>query len=189
MMFSRNRDEELELAKEKAKQDMESERLRLERERQQLDLERERLEKLRSELDAREDQLEKLEDELEDLEEELDDQEEELEGAESVREIFDVVSERMPTLMRGIEDALTTPEAVEKKAKSLAMYYKTLVEAGMDKGMAESLVMIQASEMNRMVGGYRAHHVRPHPPVPPVQPVPPVPPHHPNVERHPKIDD
>ena len=175
-MFSRNRDEELEQVKEKARQETEIERQRVEMERQKLEMERQKLEQLRQELDQRENKLEKLEDRLEDLEDELDDQEEEVEDAESVRDLLDVVSEKIPTLMRGIDDALITPEVMKKKAESLAMYYKTLVDAGMDKGIAESMAMVQASEMNRMVHGYRAHHVRPRHPTRPTSPTPPTPP-------------
>lgn len=174
-MFSRNRDEELDQVKEKARQEMEMERQKVEMERQKLEMERQKLEQLREELEQREDKLEELEDQLEDLEDDLEDQEEELEDAESVRDLLDVVSEKIPTLMRGIDDALITPEVMKKKAESLAIYYKTLVDAGMDKSAAESMAMVQASEMNRMVQGYRTHHVRPrrHRPHTPTPPTPP----------------
>lgn len=180
-MFSRNREEEIEQVKEKARQEMEAERLRIERERQKLEIEREKLERLKQELEQREDKLEELEDHLEDLEDEIEDHEDELEeveDAESLKDLLDVVGEKIPTLMRGIDDALITPEVMKKKAESIAIYYKTLVEAGMDKDTAEQMAMIQSSEMNRMVHGYRAHHVRPrhHRPHPPTSPTPPTPP-------------
>lgn len=172
-MFSRNRDEELERAKEKAQDELENDRSRVVREREQLRQEREQLEKLRDEMDAREEKLEEMEDQLEDLEDELDDHEEELEDAESVRELLDVVSERIPTLMRGINDAMYTPEAMENMAKSLSTYYRTLVDAGMDQDLASRLTTIQASEMNRMVTGHGLRHIRsasPPPPKPPIGP-------------------
>ena len=168
-MFSRNRDAELERAKDKAQQEVENDRSKLERERQQLQKEREQLEKLRDEMDAREERLE----ELEDLEDELDDHEEELEDAESVREILDVVSERIPNLMRGINDALATPEAMENMAKSLAVYHRTLIDAGMDQDLASRLTTIQASAMNHMVAGHGLRHIRPASPTPPTPPVGP----------------
>jgi len=173
MMFSRNRDAELERAKDKAQQEVENDRSKLERERQQLQKEREQLEKLRDEMDAREEKLEELEDQLEDLEDELDDHEEELEDAESVREILDVVSERIPNLMRGINDALATPEAMENMAKSLAVYHRTLIDAGMDQDLASRLTTIQASAMNHMVAGHGLRHIRPASPTPPKPPVGP----------------
>ncbi len=177
-MFSRNKNDELEQAKVKAQQEIERDRSRLEQERKQLEQEREALEKARAELEAREEKLEDLEDELQDLEDELEDQEDELEDAKSVREILDVVSERMPTLVKGINEAMYTPETMENMAKSLATYYRTLVDAGMDREMADRLTTIQASSMNHLV----THNVRhsrpviaPRPPTPPRAPTPPRP--------------
>jgi len=162
-MFSRNKDDTLDRVKEKAQQDVENERQKLEAERQRLEEERAKLEKLRDELDAREDELENLEDQLEDLEDELEGHEDEIEDAESVKDILNVMTEGIPNLVRGISDAVYTPEAMEASAKSLATYYKTLIDAGMEKSMAENLTMVQATQMNKLVAGRGVRHLRPHP--------------------------
>jgi len=166
-MFTRKEEDPLKRVKETAQQGLEGERERLERERERLAAERADLETLRAELEAKEEHLEDLEDQLEDLEDELDDHEEELEDAESVRELLEVMSEGIPSLMRGINDAMYTPEAMKRVATAISTYYKTLVDAGMDKELAERLTTIQASQMNRMVTGHTLRPGHPTPPPPP----------------------
>jgi predicted nuclease with TOPRIM domain len=176
MMFADHREDELEKAKETACQELEGDRKLLQEKRAHLEQERERLEKLRADFEAREEQLEQLEDELEDLEDELDDAEDEVQDAESIRELLDVVSEGIPALMRGISDTMYTPEAMEASAKALSAYYRTLLDAGMDKELASELTKVQASQMNRMVVAGRGLRgigwARPAPPVPPERPAP-----------------
>jgi len=166
-MFSRKEEDPLKRVKETAQQGLEDERERLERERELLATERAQLEKLRAELEAKEEHLEELEDQLEDLEDELDDHEEELEDAESVRELLEIMSEGIPSLMRGINDAMYTPEAMKRVATAISTYYQTLIDAGMDKEMAERLTTVQASQMSRMVSGHTIRPGRPAPPPPP----------------------
>lgn len=174
-MLANHREDELEKAKETAHQNLESDRKRLQDKRAHLEQEREKLEKLRADFEAREEQLEDLEDELEDLEDELDDVEDEVQDAESIRELLDVVSEGIPALMRGISDAMYTPEAMEASAKALSAYYRTLIDAGMDKELASELTKVQAAQMNRVVAGRGLRNIglaRPEPPAPPERPAP-----------------
>ncbi len=113
---------------------IERERERVERERERLEQERERLEELRERLEERQSELEELEKEIEDLEEELD-------SAGDVKEVLDVVSERIPNLMRGIQETIYSPEQIKKAAEGIALFYKTLVDAGMDQEVASTMTI------------------------------------------------
>jgi len=142
--------ERAELKKERER--LERERERLEREREQLEKyqehqeeelerEQERLEKLEEELEAREEKLDEREDDLEDLEEL------EVEGVEGVREVLDVVSERIPNLMRGIQETVYSSENLEKMAGAIASFYKKLIDAGIDEDQAAHMTNMQLSFM------------------------------------------
>ncbi len=66
--------------------------------------------------------------------------------AEELREVLDVVSERIPGLLRGLRDVLYSKEAAEGMADSVATFYKKLVEAGIPK--EEALKMAQGYMIN-----------------------------------------
>jgi len=140
-MFERRkeREEDLGRVRDDARHDIERERERLEREREALEAERKRLEELQEELEARQEQLEDVEDRLEDLQDELDAHEEDLEDAESVKELLDVVSQGIPGVVRGIQEAVYSPEQSKQMALSIAEFYKTLVDAGIPDHQAQGL--------------------------------------------------
>ncbi len=121
---------------------MEQERERLELERERLERERERLERLEEELEAREEEIEEAAEELESLSDDF-----EIEGAEEVREVLDAFSERIPNLMRGIQETVFSAEQTKKVAESIATFYRTLVDAGLDESHANSLTMIHMSHL------------------------------------------
>ncbi|MBC7093712.1 hypothetical protein H5T53_06895 [Candidatus Bipolaricaulota bacterium] len=52
---------------------------------------------------------------------------------EELRQVLDVVAERVPGLVRGLRDVLYSKEAAENMADAVATFYKKLVEAGMPK--------------------------------------------------------
>lgn len=171
-MFDRKKGENLERLREESRLELELERERLTHERESLKKEKEQLERLRGELEAREDQLEKLEDKLEDLEETLEEQEEELEDAESVREMLDIVSDRIPTLITGIQEAVYSPEQSRQMAQSVAEFHKTLVDSGMPERDASALTIshmqnLQHTMLQRTARvRYRDLMKPPEPPVP-----------------------
>lgn len=156
---------------------LEKERERLEHEREKLELEREKLERLQEQMEERierqQERLEELEDELEAREEELEEREEELEGlevegAEGIREVLDVVSERIPNLMRGIQETVYSPEHLKKTSDAIATFYKNLVDAGMDEDQAAEMTKMQMVFMQTQSGlgttpprGARIRHSRP----------------------------
>lgn len=49
---------------------------------------------------------------------------------EELRDVLEVVSERVPALLRGLRDVLYSKEAAENMAEAVATFYKKLVEAG-----------------------------------------------------------
>ena len=52
---------------------------------------------------------------------------------EELREVLDVVSDRIPGLLRGLRDVLYSKDAAENMADAVATFYKKLVEAGIPK--------------------------------------------------------
>ncbi len=66
--------------------------------------------------------------------------------AEHVREMLDVVADRIPNLLKGIRDVLYAKESAESMADAVATFYRKLVEAGIPK--EEALKMTQGYMIN-----------------------------------------
>jgi hypothetical protein len=66
--------------------------------------------------------------------------------AEEVREILDVVTDRVPALLKGLRDVLYSKDAAENMAEAVATFYKKLVEAGIPK--EEALDMARGYMIN-----------------------------------------
>jgi chromosome segregation ATPase len=130
---------------EKERERLEREREALEREREKLEREREKVERAQEEMETRlerqEERLEQIEEELDAREEALDEAEEglEVEGIEGIREMLDVVSDRIPHLLRGIQESVYSPEQLKATAEAFASFYKTLVDSGMPAHVAAEL--------------------------------------------------
>ena len=103
--------------------------------------------------------LEERQEHLEELEEEIEELEEELESAGDVKEVLDVVSERIPNLMRGIQETVYSPEQMKKSAEGVAVFYKTLVDAGMEKNIASAMTMEHLANLQRQLRAPR-HAIR-----------------------------
>ena len=56
--------------------------------------------------------------------------------AEEVREILDVVTDRVPALLKSLRDVLYSKDAAENMAEAVATFYKKLVEAGIPKAVS-----------------------------------------------------
>jgi len=52
---------------------------------------------------------------------------------EELREVLDVVSEKVPDLLRGLRDIMYSRESAESMADAVATFYKKLVDAGIPK--------------------------------------------------------
>ena len=61
------------------------------------------------------------------------------EDAQEVKEILDVVSEKVPKLLEEITDALFSPEKAEKFGETVAKFYKSMVDSGMSPDQAFEL--------------------------------------------------
>jgi hypothetical protein len=59
--------------------------------------------------------------------------------AEEVKEILDAVSDKVPKLLNDITEALFSAEKAEQFGASVAKFYKSLIEAGMDPDQAFEL--------------------------------------------------
>lgn len=59
--------------------------------------------------------------------------------AEEVKEILDAVSDKVPKLLNDITEALFSAEKAEQFGASVAKFYKSLIEAGMDPNQAFEL--------------------------------------------------
>ncbi len=175
----------------------ERERLRMEREKLEEEMERlqekqqerleqlqemfdDRLDRIREGFDEKLEHLEEMQDRLDELEDELEERDGSLEGADDLREVLDVVSERMPGLMKGIQETVFSPESSRQIAESIAEFFKTLVDSGISREIANSLTMMHMSNLQKTL---HAQHIRPrsHPeqvgrlrPEPPADPVSPV---------------
>ncbi|MEW5827010.1 MAG: hypothetical protein AB1778_09295, partial [Candidatus Bipolaricaulota bacterium] len=118
------------------------EREKIERERERLERERERLERLQEEVEQRlerqEERIAQLEEELEDREEALEEAAEGLEvgGAAGIGEVLDVVSDRIPRILRGIQESVYSADHLKTAAESFATFYRTLIDSGMPDGLA-----------------------------------------------------
>jgi len=154
---------------EKERERLERERERIERERERAEHERAKLERMQEELEARlerqEERLQELEDELEERMEALDDaagelddlEDIEVEGIEGVREMLDVVTDRMPHILRGIQESMYSPERVQAEAEAFASFYKTLVTAGMPDHEAAELTRHHFENMRSQMTAQMAH--------------------------------
>jgi len=52
---------------------------------------------------------------------------------EDLREVLEVVSDKVPALLRGLRDVLYSKESAENMAESVGTFYKRLVESGIPK--------------------------------------------------------
>ena len=50
-----------------------------------------------------------------------------------LREVLEVVSDKVPALLRGLRDVLYSKESAENMAESVGTFYKKLVESGIPK--------------------------------------------------------
>jgi hypothetical protein len=50
-----------------------------------------------------------------------------------LRDVLDVVSDKIPSLLRGLRDVLYSKESAENMAESVGTFYKKLVESGIPK--------------------------------------------------------
>lgn len=69
-------------------------------------------------------------------------------NAEEVKEILDVVSEKIPKLIESLTEILYGEKSSAKYGKAVASFYKTLVESGMTNEQAFELTQQYMSSLN-----------------------------------------
>ena len=68
--------------------------------------------------------------------------------AEEVKEILEVVSEKIPALLNSLTDVLYGKEQATKYAQAVAGFYKALKESGMTDAQAYELTQAYMSNLN-----------------------------------------
>jgi hypothetical protein len=78
---------------------------------------------------------------------------------EKIKEILDVISEKIPGLLRELSDLLYTPKSAKQYAAAAATFYKELKAAGMSEEQAFELTSQYLSTLNigRMMGRFQHH--------------------------------
>ena len=81
---------------------------------------------------------------------------------EKIKEILDVVSEKVPGLLREFSDLLYSPKSAKQFAEVAALFYKELKNAGMTDEQAFELTSQYLSTLNlgkmmRNVGDHHHH--------------------------------
>jgi len=68
--------------------------------------------------------------------------------ADEVKEILDVVSEKIPALLNSLTDVLYGAQQADKYGKAVAGFYKSLKDAGMTDAQAYELTKQYMSSLN-----------------------------------------
>ncbi|NLL41846.1 MAG: hypothetical protein GX251_00735 [Firmicutes bacterium] len=69
---------------------------------------------------------------------------------QEIGELMDMMSEKLPGMIRELSDILYSPEGAANMSKAVATFYNNLVEAGMDKADAMSLTREYMSTLNAL---------------------------------------
>ena len=79
---------------------------------------------------------------------------------EKIKEILDVVSEKIPGLLKELGNLLYSPDSAKKYAAAAAIFYKELKAAGMTEEQAYELTSQYLSTLNlgKMMGNIGEHH-------------------------------
>ena len=79
---------------------------------------------------------------------------------EKIKEILDVVSEKVPGLLKELSGLLYSPESAKQYAEAAAIFYKELLKAGMTNEQAFELTSQYLSTLNlgKMMGKFGKHH-------------------------------
>ena len=79
---------------------------------------------------------------------------------EKIKEILDVISEKIPGLLKELSGLLYSPESAKQYAEAAAIFYKELIKAGMSKEQAYELTSQYLSTLNlgKMMSRFGEHH-------------------------------
>jgi hypothetical protein len=79
---------------------------------------------------------------------------------QDLRDILDVVSNKVPSLLRALRDVLYSKESAENMAESVGTFYKKLVESGIPKEDALEMArgyMINLRDILDSKGGFNVN--------------------------------
>lgn len=84
----------------------------------------------------------------------------EIPDPEKIKEILDVVSEKVPGLLKELSNILYSPESAKQYAEAAAIFYKELKNAGMSEAEAYELTSQYLSTLNlgKMMRNVGEHH-------------------------------
>jgi len=79
---------------------------------------------------------------------------------DKIKEILDVVSEKVPGLLKDLSKLLYSPDSAKQYAEAAAIFYKELLKAGMTNEQAFELTSQYLSTLNlgKMMGNIGEHH-------------------------------
>jgi hypothetical protein len=79
---------------------------------------------------------------------------------EQIKEILDVVSEKVPGLLKELSSLLYSADSAKQYAEAAATFYKELIKAGMSNEQAFQLTSQYLSTLNlgKVMGNISKHH-------------------------------
>jgi hypothetical protein len=77
--------------------------------------------------------------------------------AQEIGEILSVVRTEVPGLVRDLMDTIYSPESAEKMAKSVATFYKTLVDSGIEEKEAMEMAKGFVIDFRKIFQGFNIH--------------------------------
>jgi len=79
---------------------------------------------------------------------------------EQIKEILDVVAEKVPGLLKELSSLLYSADSAKQYAEAAATFYKELIKAGMSNEQAFQLTSQYLSTLNlgKMMGNIGKHH-------------------------------
>ncbi len=84
----------------------------------------------------------------------------EMPDPEKIKEILDVVADKVPSLLRELSGLLYSPESAKQYAQAAAIFYKELKNAGMSEDEAYELTSQYLSTLNlgKMMRNFTPRH-------------------------------
>ncbi len=80
-----------------------------------------------------------------------------IKGIDDLKEVLGVVTDKVPSLLKGLRNVLYSKEAAENMAESVATFYTKLVDAGIPKDQAMDMTrgyMINMRDIFSGKGGF-----------------------------------
>lgn len=76
---------------------------------------------------------------------------------QEISQLLDVVSEKIPTLVRELKSSLFSAEAGQELGKAVGAFYKELVAAGIPEGQALDMAKSYIGSLQGMMNQLKSH--------------------------------